>query len=49
MKVAANGHYNITPYAYTPKIGHKLVSNEYVDMGQGLIQVIEEIDSGSSE
>jgi UDP-glucose 4-epimerase len=40
-----NGHYNITPYAYTPKIGHKLVSNEYVDMGQGLIQVIEEIDS----
>lgn len=44
-----NGHYNITPYAYTPKIGHKLVSNEFVDMGQGLIQVIEEIDSGSSE
>jgi len=41
----SNGHYNITPYAYTPKIGHKLVSNEYVDMGQGLIQVIEEIDS----
>ncbi|MGW8121956.1 NAD-dependent epimerase/dehydratase family protein [Roseivirga echinicomitans] len=46
---ASNGHYNITPYAYTPKIGHKLVSNEYVDMGQGLIQVIEEIDSGLSE
>jgi UDP-glucose 4-epimerase len=40
-----NGHYNITPYAYTPKIGHKLVSNEYVDMGQGLIQMIEEISS----
>lgn len=42
-----NGHYNITPYAYTPKIGHKLVSNEYVDMGQGIIQVIEEIESKS--
>lgn len=40
-----NGHYNITPYAYTPKIGHKLVSNEYVDMGQGLIEIIEEINS----
>lgn len=38
-----NGHYNITPYAYTPKIGKKLVSNEYVDMGQGIIQVIEQI------
>lgn len=44
-----NGHYNLTPYAYTPKIGHKLVSNEYVDMGQGLIQVIEEIESESSK
>ena len=42
-----NGHYNVTPYAYTPKLGHKLVSNEYVDMGQGLIQVIEEIDAES--
>lgn len=40
-----NGHYNITPYAYTPKLGSKLVSNEYVDMGQGIIQVIEEIEA----
>lgn len=40
-----NGHYNITPYAYTPKLGSKLVSNEYVDMGQGIIQVIEEIET----
>ncbi|RYZ27854.1 MAG: NAD(P)-dependent oxidoreductase [Sphingobacteriales bacterium] len=39
-----NGHYNITPYAYTPKIGKKLVSQEYVDMGQGIIQVIEQIE-----
>lgn len=44
-----NGHYNITPYAYTPKIGHKLVSLEYVDMGQGIIQVIEEIASQSGQ
>lgn len=38
-----NGHYNITPYAYTPKLGKKLISPEYVDMGQGLIQLVEEI------
>jgi UDP-glucose 4-epimerase len=37
------GHYSITPYAFTPKLGKKLTSNEYVDMGQGLIQVIEMI------
>ncbi len=42
-----NGHYNITPYAYTPKVGHKLVSNEYVDMGQGLIEIIEEINANN--
>lgn len=39
----ASGHYSITPYTFTPKLGKKLVANEYVDMGQGLIQVIEMI------
>ncbi len=39
-----NGHYNITPYAYTPKVGKKLIANEYVDMGQGIIQVIEQME-----
>lgn len=39
----ASGHYAITPYTFTPKLGRKLVSQEYVDMGQGLIQVIEAI------
>lgn len=38
-----SGHYQLTPYAFTPKLGRKLVSNEYVDMGQGLIELIEEI------
>jgi UDP-glucose 4-epimerase len=39
----SSGHYAITPYTFTPKLGKKLVSNEYVDMGQGLIQVMEMI------
>ncbi len=38
-----SGHYAITPYTFIPKLGRKLVLNEYVDMGQGLIQVIEMI------
>ncbi len=45
---AASGHYSVTPYTFTPKIGKKLVSNEYVDMGQGLIQVIEMIHNEKS-
>lgn len=38
-----SGHYSVTPYAYTPKPGRKLVATNYVDMGQGILQMIEEI------
>lgn len=36
-------HYNITPYSFVPKIGRKLVTHEYVDMGQGLLECISEM------
>lgn len=38
-----DGHYRITPYTFTPKTGKKLTTPYYVDMGQGILQVIEEI------
>jgi UDP-glucose 4-epimerase len=38
-------HYDITPYSFVPKIGQKLVSHYYVDMGQGLLECINEIYS----
>lgn len=38
-----SGHYAITPYTYIPSIGKKLVTNEFVDMGQGIIQLLEEM------
>lgn len=38
-----DSHYRVTPYTYTPKVGKKLTTPEYVDMGQGMLQVIEEI------
>jgi UDP-glucose 4-epimerase len=37
------GHYNSTPYSFIPKIGHKLVGNLYMDMGQGLLECLHEI------
>lgn len=37
------GHYAVTPYAYTPKPGKKMTANPFVDMGQGLLHVIEEL------
>lgn len=36
-------HYSLTPYSYIPRVGCKLVSNYYVDMGQGLLECINEI------
>jgi UDP-glucose 4-epimerase len=38
-----SGHYSVTPYAFTPKPGRKLVTTQYVDMGQGLLQLVEEL------
>jgi len=36
-------HYEITPYSFNPKIAKKLVSEYYLDMGQGLLQCLREI------
>jgi UDP-glucose 4-epimerase len=38
-----DGHYRITPYHYHPRVGKKLTSNLYVDFGQGILQVLEQI------
>ena len=46
--VKDEAHYSITPYSFVPKIGQKLVSNYYVDMGQGLLECINEIYSQHS-
>lgn len=37
------GHYIRTPYAYQPKLGRKYVPPLHVDLGQGLLQLIDEI------
>jgi UDP-glucose 4-epimerase len=37
-------HYNVTPYAYKPRVGKKLVVNPFVDMGQGVLDCIHELE-----
>ena len=37
------GHYVRTPYAYLPKLGRKYAPTLHVDLGQGLLQLIDEI------
>jgi UDP-glucose 4-epimerase len=39
----AGHHYEVTPYAFQPRIGRKLVLNEHVDLGQGLLDCLRDI------
>lgn len=43
-----NAHYTVTPYSFIPKVGHKLVSNCYVDMGQGLLECLHELSGAGT-
>ena len=40
---ASGGHYRFTPYSFRPKIGRKLVARSYIDLGQGLMECLEDI------
>ena len=42
-----HGHYIRTPYAYQPKLGRKYVPPIHVDLGQGLLQLIDEVQKNT--
>jgi len=39
------GHYVRTPYTYQPRLGRKYIPPVHVDLGQGLLQVIDELSN----
>lgn len=43
VKATYEGHYIHTPYTYQPKLGKKYHGKTHIDLGQGLIQLIEGI------
>jgi UDP-glucose 4-epimerase len=38
-----DGHYEITPYSFRPRVAKKFVSNYYYDLGQGILDVIYDV------
>lgn len=40
-------HYNLTPYRYTPKQAFKLVPSEFIDIGQGVLELVKELHEES--
>ena len=43
-----SGHYVRTPYSYQPKLGRKYTPSTHVDLGQGLLQVITDLDNSET-
>ena len=42
-------HYTQTPYSYVPRVGKKIVTDIYCDLGQGLVEILDEINSNESQ
>lgn len=52
VELSASGyenHYKTTPYSFNPTLSKKLVANPFIDMGQGILRCIEEINQKESE
>ena len=45
LEESYEAHYVRTPYAYQPKLGKKFIPPVHVDLGQGILQVVSEIDT----
>lgn len=43
-----HNHYKTTPYSFHPTRSKKLVANPYIDMGQGLIECLKDIEANRS-
>jgi UDP-glucose 4-epimerase len=38
----ATAHYDVSPYAFNPKVARKIIRTSYVDLGQGLLDLIQQ-------
>jgi UDP-glucose 4-epimerase len=47
-KLAMPTHYTITPYTFSPTIGHKMTSQDFTDVGQGLLDCLAEAHQKTS-
>jgi UDP-glucose 4-epimerase len=48
-KEGYRNHYKMTPYSFIPERSKKLVANPYIDMGQGLLDCLKDIEEKYGE
>ena len=41
---SSEDHYETTPYKYSPKKAIKIVPDNFIDIGQGILDLVEEIN-----
>lgn len=46
---AKTEHYKITPYKFQPSVSRKMVSDSYIDMGQGILECIKQIKNSLAD
>ncbi|RXJ66842.1 UDP-glucose 4-epimerase [Halarcobacter ebronensis] len=44
-----HNHYKTTPYSFTPTRSKKLVANPYIDLGQGILDCINDIENSNDK
>lgn len=42
-------HYALTPYRYTPKQGRKIIPSSFIDIGQGILDLIEGVSQSKDD
>ena len=42
-------HYELTPYNFSPKLAKKIVGEHYIDLGQGILKLLDEIHAESHD
>ncbi|MBF0384968.1 MAG: NAD(P)-dependent oxidoreductase [Candidatus Omnitrophica bacterium] len=45
VKAKKNLHYEMTPYVFKPQIASKIFADEYLDLGQGILNILDELHS----
>ncbi len=42
-KGSHSDHYIVTPYQYTPRMAKKIMPQEFIDIGQGILEIVEDL------
>ena len=45
----SKAHYTQTPYSYIPRVGKKIITDTYCDLGQSLVEILDDINASKTE